>query len=98
LAQSLALRVIPFGKAQSTPCVTFASLQDARKSIGLTQGVATFQQSHHAVWFQVSAAVDVAMFTRHDLGQFFAVAWHAQSATDLLQQFHTAAFMANVPW
>ena len=43
------------------------------------------------------AAVNVAMFTRHHIGQLFAFNGNAQSLTHLLKQFGAALFVGNVP-
>ena len=42
--------------------------------------------------------MDMAMFTCHHLGQFFAVLGYSQTLADTAQQFDAATFMADVAW
>ena len=96
LRQPLALGIGRVLKTEPAARVTFAGQQDVAKTLRLAECVATFQQPHQGGRTEFGAAVDVAVFARHHLGQFPAVGGHAQPPTHIFEQAHAALLVADV--
>mgnify|MGYP000095912231 CR=1 FL=1 len=60
------------------------------------QGVATFEQAHHGLGVELAAAVDVAVFARHHVGQFLAFDGNAQAFANAFEHACAALFMTQV--
>ena len=84
------------GKAQAATCIAFTGQQGFFKALGFANGVAALQQAHQGAGIQALAAVDVAVLTRHNLGQLLAVAGYAPAFAYLQQQIHAALFMLDM--
>ena len=76
--------------------VTGAGLHNCSKAFGFAQSVAALQQPQHSRSAQRSAAVDIAVLTRHHLGQLGAGKGYTQALPDLAQELHTAPFMTDM--
>ncbi|EWS52710.1 hypothetical protein X551_04498 [Methylibium sp. T29] len=63
----------------------------------LAEGVAALEQAHQRGGAELAAAVHVAVFARHHVGEFAAVDRHAQSLVQPPQQRHAALLVADVP-
>ena len=97
LAQPVTLRVGRAFKPEPPACIAFTGQQHLVKALRPAQRVAALQQPHQGRGAELSAAVYVAVFTRHHVGQLTAVGGHAQALAQPAQQFRAALFVADVP-
>ena len=82
--------------AQAPARVALASPQRLGEALGAAQRVAARKQAQQRGGPQVATAVDVAVLTRHQVGQLAAFQRHAPAFADGLQQSRAAFLMADM--
>ena len=92
----LALAISILFTTQSSPRIKGAGLHNLRHTLWFAKSVAAFQQAQCGSGVQAGAAVDIAVFARHDLGQLGAGLGHAQALANVAQELDAAHFMADV--
>ena len=96
--QTRTLRVVVLLAPQAPTGIALTRLQGQRKPLGSAQCIAAQQQTQHRLGSQTLALVDVAVFTRHHIGQGFALHGHTPAFAHGQQQLGAALLMADVAW